>query len=89
MDDYEPTPAEEGVARNLDSHIEALLSGKLAGIAFCAINLKGEESFFYLNKPKQPVLGGVINKLLGLYKMNTSIRQRTTAPKNNLSFRSH
>lgn len=89
MDDYEPTPAEEGIARNLDAHIEALLNGQLAGIAFCAVNVKGEESFFYLNKPTRPVLTSSMSKLMGLYKMNNSIRERTTAPKTNMSYRSH
>jgi hypothetical protein len=88
-DDYTPTPGEERIARELDAHIEALLNGQLSGLGFCAVNTKGEESFFYINKPQQAVLMGPMSKLIGLYKTNTSISQRTTAPKTNMSYRSH
>lgn len=87
--DHEPTPSEETFARRLDEHIDALLSGQLDGIAFCAVNKEGAESFFYLNNANAPVLRGSMNKLMGLYEFNMRMRDRITAPASNRSYRAH
>ena len=87
--DYDPSPSEENFARKLDAHIEALLNGELDGIAFCAVNKQGDESFFYLNTPSKPVLRSPMNKLMGLYEFNTRMRHLSNAPAANRSFKAH
>ena len=89
FEDYTPTPAEESVAQSIDLLVDDLLSGKIAGIAVCAVNTKGEDAFFYLNKAEEPVLHRTISKLVGLYQSNQEFGRLTTAPKTNRSYRSH
>lgn len=87
--DYTPTPAEEQMAKTIDGLVDAMLNGHLAGIAVCAVTHKGKDAFFYLNKSDSPVLTRPLSKLIGLYQMSQTMKQRTTAPKMNRSYRSH
>ena len=87
--DYTPTPAEESMAQKIDGLVDQMLNGQLAGISVCAVNVNGEEAFFYLNKADQAVLGPPMNKLLGLYETNQRWRGATNAPSENRSYRSH
>lgn len=88
-DEYEPTFAEEQMARGIDTLVNEMLYGGLVGLAVCAITTRGQESFFYFNKPEVPILEPVIEKLLSLFKVHHEFSSRINAPSNNRSYRSH
>lgn len=88
-DAYVPTPAEEAMAQGIDNLIDAMLSGKLDGIAVVARNKEGEDAFFYLNGPEHPVLYEGISKLMGMYQINQQFKAKIDCPKTNRSYLSH
>lgn len=88
-EDYKPTPAEIATAHHIDALIEELMTGRLDGIGVCAIRGSGEPAFFYLNKPDEPVLRPVLNRLLGLYEAGQQWKGLTTAPRENRSYLAH
>ena len=65
------------------------MNGKLDGIGVCAVRTNGDPAFFYLNKPEEPVLRPVLNRLLGLYEAGRQFKGLTNAPKNNSSYLVH
>lgn len=87
--EYTPTHAEEMVANSIHGVVDAMLDGKIQAIGLCAIDVTGAPTFFYLNKPEEPVLRPALNKLMGLYEAGQQFKGRTNAPKTNRSYMEH
>ncbi len=87
--DYTPTAAEEMTAHRIDGIVDGLLDGQLVGIGLCAVTVKGDPIFFYMNKSEEPVLRPALNKLMGLYEAGQQFKDLTTAPKTNRSYMEH
>jgi len=86
---YAPTPAEHAIAASIHNLVNDMMSGRIDGIAVCAVDKDGEPAFFYLNKPDGPVLRPALNKLHGLYEANRRMTERMNAPKTNRSYLEH
>ena len=87
-EEYTPTPAEFAMAHHIDGLLADLIAGQLEGIGVCAVNKNGDPAFFYLNKPEEPVLRPVLNRLLGLYEAGRQFKG-DNAPRTNRSYLVH
>ena len=88
-DEYTPSGRESRMAQLMDGYIDALLKGRLEGIAFVAVDRDGNEGFYYLNNSGEPKLKPVMSKLVGLYDINNEFNGRIDCPAANRSYRSH
>jgi len=86
---YQSTPAERRMANSINFLIQMMLRGELVGISLAAVNLEGEHTCLYFNKPVVGVLGPAIEELRVMYETNQSFRHLDTSPPNNKSYRMH
>ena len=84
---YQPTPAEMRMAQSINFLVSRMLAGELHGVALAAINVRGEDSCFYYNKPDKPVLRSPMERLKVMYETNQSFRALDNTPENNRSYR--
>lgn len=87
MKNYEPTAHDLFIAGYMDEIVEALLEGRMDGIAIVAVPKNGEASYWYINKASTPVLGVHMQSLSELYRLNCE--SGINAPNNNMSRRRH